>query len=212
MDNLNHKKTAIIIVDAWDKHWCKSFTHTLNNMCPKINTFKEFYKKKGCLIIHCPSDCINFYNKNKLKHHNIKEIENNLFKKRPLQPDPYTYGCCCDNPCQNKNKRVWKRQHSSIKIDDDDYIIDDNKQNLYNIIKTYNIENLIYTGFALNMCILGRNIGIKTTSKWDINIYISKKHTDIFYNVKYNKELNTRQEAINFINDYYEDRNINILH
>src|SRR5437868_14219524 len=55
------KKTAIIICDMWDKHWCKGATERVAEMAPRMNEVVKAARAKGVFIIHSPSDTMKFY-------------------------------------------------------------------------------------------------------------------------------------------------------
>jgi len=55
------KKTAIIICDMWDKHWCQGATARVGEMAPRMNQVIAEARKRGVFIIHSPSDTMKFY-------------------------------------------------------------------------------------------------------------------------------------------------------
>ena len=55
------KKTALVVCDMWDKHWCPGATQRVGEMAPRMNEVLKAARNKGVLIIHCPSDTMDFY-------------------------------------------------------------------------------------------------------------------------------------------------------
>src|SRR6185436_501412 len=55
------KKTAVIICDMWDQHWCKGAASRVAEMAPRVNEVIVKLRSQGVLIIHCPSDTMKFY-------------------------------------------------------------------------------------------------------------------------------------------------------
>ena len=53
--------TAVVICDMWDKHWCKGATARVSEMAPRMNRVIEELRRRGVLIIHCPSETMKFY-------------------------------------------------------------------------------------------------------------------------------------------------------
>ena len=45
----------------WAKHWCAGATGRVGEMAPRMNAVVEAARKKGCLIIHCPSGAMKLY-------------------------------------------------------------------------------------------------------------------------------------------------------
>src|SRR6266487_3768419 len=55
------KRTAIVVCDMWDKHWCPDATARVSEMAPRMNEVIKAARAKGVFIIHCPSDTMKFY-------------------------------------------------------------------------------------------------------------------------------------------------------
>src|SRR5438034_1413158 len=49
------KKTALIICDMWDDHWCKSAARRVGEMAGPLNEVVKTAREKGVFIIHAPS-------------------------------------------------------------------------------------------------------------------------------------------------------------
>src|SRR5688572_30507842 len=48
------RKTAIIVCDMWDQHWCKGATARVAEMAPRMNAVVQEARKRGVFIIHAP--------------------------------------------------------------------------------------------------------------------------------------------------------------
>src|SRR5690349_5927770 len=55
------RKTAVVICDMWDDHWCKSAARRVAEMAPRMNELISALRDRGVLIIHCPSDTMKYY-------------------------------------------------------------------------------------------------------------------------------------------------------
>src|SRR5689334_13382174 len=55
------EKTAIIVCDMWDKHWCSGATGRVGGLVRKMDPFLEAARKAGIQIIHAPSETMDFY-------------------------------------------------------------------------------------------------------------------------------------------------------
>src|SRR5215510_10714924 len=51
-----NSKTAIIITDMWDKHWCAGATDRVKQIALKMEPTLNEARRDGILIIHAPSD------------------------------------------------------------------------------------------------------------------------------------------------------------
>ena len=59
--NWDPAKTAIIICDMWDEHWCNGATTRVTELAPHMNKVLGTAREKGMLIVHSPSDCMKYY-------------------------------------------------------------------------------------------------------------------------------------------------------
>ncbi len=55
------KKTALIVCDMWDDHWCKSAARRVGEMAGPLNEVVKTARARGVFIIHAPSTCTSFY-------------------------------------------------------------------------------------------------------------------------------------------------------
>jgi nicotinamidase-related amidase len=158
-------KTAIVVIDMWDRHWCKSFTAKVGEMVPRMNPVLEAARKLRIQIIFAPSDVLGFYKDSPQRkamqavppHAEPKQVAFN-----PPRPPGPTDFCECgpDRPCQSQG--VWTRQHADLKIADQDLIGDcNNGRELMNLCAERGIDTLLYMGVASNMCVLDRSMGIR---------------------------------------------------
>src|SRR5688500_1635325 len=54
-------RTAIVICDMWDDHWCKGAAARVAEMAPAMNDIVKRARDRGVFIIHAPSDVVDFY-------------------------------------------------------------------------------------------------------------------------------------------------------
>jgi nicotinamidase-related amidase len=52
---------GIVVIDMWDKHWCKSWTAREAAMIPRMNKMLNAARKMGIQIIFSPSSVADFY-------------------------------------------------------------------------------------------------------------------------------------------------------
>ena len=55
------KKTALIVCDMWDDHWCKSAARRVTEMAGPMNDMLKIARAKGGFFIHMPSSVTDFY-------------------------------------------------------------------------------------------------------------------------------------------------------
>lgn len=184
------KKTAVVVCDMWDKHWCPEATRRVGEMAPRMNELVSAAREQGVLIIHCPSDTLDFYQDTPQRK--LAQNAPPVAAKRPLERwchlDPATEGklpiddsdggCDCDP--QPKNYKAWSRQIAAIEIKDDDAITD--SADAYYLMKQRGIENLLVMGVHTNMCVLGRPFSIRQMVYQGMNVMLVRDLTDTMYN------------------------------
>jgi nicotinamidase-related amidase len=185
------KETAIIICDMWDEHWCKGMTAKVAEMAPKINELSSAARKNGITVIHAPSDNMDYYEgtpeRNRLKNVQIELWAKDIpawyhmdpLKETELPIDDSDDGC--DDFPKCKNRKVWSRQINTITIDEKDGISDSGSE-ILSYFHQNEIKNVIMTGVATNMCVLGRSFGIRSLINAGLNVILIRDLTDIMYN------------------------------
>ena len=53
--------TGLLICDVWDNHWCRGAVEREAEMIGRLNQTVSKAREKGVLIIHAPSDTMDFY-------------------------------------------------------------------------------------------------------------------------------------------------------
>src|SRR5262249_30914919 len=55
------EESAMIICDMWNDHWCKHAAARTSELAPKVDAFASRLRPYGVLIVHSPSDTMDFY-------------------------------------------------------------------------------------------------------------------------------------------------------
>jgi nicotinamidase-related amidase len=149
-------------------------------------------RKKGILVIHSPSDCMDFY-KNTPQRRRAEDaplvktdvkFQWNYFNPEHeghLEPRLEKAGCSCDTPqpC-GPDERAWTRQNPAIEIGEPD-AISDQGQEVYNLLEQRDIENVIIMGVHTNRCVLGRPFGIRQMVYAGKNVVLCRDLTDSYH-------------------------------
>jgi nicotinamidase-related amidase len=193
------EKTALIVCDMWDDHWCKSAARRVTEMAGPLNEVVRRARARGVFIIHAPSTCTAFYEGTPQR----KRAQSAAFSKTPLplvtgerwgtawcwtDPkheavlpiDDSDMGCDCA-PVKCTIRSPWTRQISTIEIAEADAITD-HGQETWNLLAERGIENVILCGVHLNMCVLGRPFAIRQMVKLGKNVALMRDLTDTMYN------------------------------
>jgi len=163
------KRTAIVVCDMWDKHWCPDATARVGEMVPRMNEVIKAARAKGVFIIHCPSETMKFYEGQPGRRlaQAAPKVETKVLlkgwcslngnKEPPLPIDDSDEGC--DGCPECKPNRAWSRQHPAIEIAEGDAITD--SAEAFYLMRQRGITNVIVMGVHANMCVLGRPFSIR---------------------------------------------------
>jgi nicotinamidase-related amidase/type 1 glutamine amidotransferase len=183
------RRTAIVICDMWDKHTCPGATRRVAEMAPRMNDLVTCARKQGVLIIHCPSDTMEFYKDTPQRKR--AQAAPPVATNRPLEgwchldekkegklPIDDSDGGCDEGP--QAGTRAWSRQIATIEIAPPDAITD--SAEAYYLMKQRGIDHLLVMGVHTNMCVLGRPFSIRQMVYQGMNVVLVRDLTDTMYN------------------------------
>ncbi|HEV3006470.1 MAG TPA: isochorismatase family protein [Pirellulales bacterium] len=182
----NPAKTAIVVCDMWDQHWCRGATERVAEMAPRMNEVLKAARHRGVLVIHCPSDTMKFYHdapQRKLAQQapavKLKTLAAGWCplaggKEPPLPFDNSHDRCDCTPQCPHGNP--WRRQIDTLEIAGDDAITD-NAEALY-LMRQRGIDHVILLGVHTNMCVLGRPFAVRQMRAQGQSVLLMRDMTD----------------------------------
>jgi nicotinamidase-related amidase len=175
-------KTAIIITDMWDKHWCNGATHRVGLIAQRMEPLLSLARSAGILIIHAPSETMDFYRDapGRLLAENAPHSappSELTFSDAPLPIDDSDGGC--DTP-GDKFYKAWSRETQALTIAPGD-VVSDQGQEIYNVLRQHHIDTVLFMGVHANMCILNRPFGVRQLSKWGLRCILVRDLTDAMY-------------------------------
>ncbi|MBL8799990.1 MAG: isochorismatase family protein [Planctomycetia bacterium] len=194
----NPRKTALIICDMWDDHWCKSAALRCGELTGPINALVKTARGRGVFIIHAPSSVTAFYKDAPQRQRALKApfaatpvplvteerwgtawYWTDARREGVLPIDDSDMGCDCKTKC--KIREAWSRQTPGIEIAPDDAITD-NGQETWNLLAERGIDHVLICGVHLNMCVLGRPFAIRQMVKLGKQVALVRDLTDTMYN------------------------------
>lgn len=187
-------RTAAVICDMWDRHWCKSATARVAEMAPRMNEVIAELRRRGVLIIHCPSDTLKYYEgaPGRRLAQAAPRVDTAIpfegwanldpEKEGRLPIDDSDGGCPDNPPCAPATKAPWPWHHEidTLQIKEGDAITD-SAEACY-LMRERGITNMIVMGVHENMCILGRAFGIRQMVRQGQNVVLMRDMTDTMYN------------------------------
>jgi nicotinamidase-related amidase len=182
--------TAVVICDMWDQHWCQGATARVAEMAPRMNQVVSSLRDRGVLIIHCPSETMDFYRDHPGRRlaqsapkADLQVIKNACLDRVPTAEPPLPIddsdGGCDDHP-QCQQRMPWRRQIATIDIHDQDAITDN--ADAFHLMRHRGITNVMIMGVHQNMCVLGRPFAIRQLVSLGQNVVLMRDLTDSMYN------------------------------
>src|SRR5262249_21775823 len=137
------RKAAVIVCDMWDLHHCLEATRRGAEMAPRMNRLLEEMRRRGALVIHAPSGCMDAYKghparRRALETPRSKSLPRDIGKwcyripaeEKGKYPIDQSDGGEDDDPAEHRawaarlealgrNPRApWKGQTAALRIDD----------------------------------------------------------------------------------------------
>lgn len=181
---LDPARTAAIICDMWDKHWCRGANTRVSSLVQRMEPFLKKLRSHGVLIVHAPSDTMSFYQdapqrRAILNLPSAKTPSPLSIEAPPLPIDDSDGGCDTDD----RTYKAWTRQHPALTIAEHD-LISDNGAEIYAALQARKVDTLLIMGVHTNMCILNRTFAIKQMTKWGMRCVLVRDLTDSMYDPK----------------------------
>jgi nicotinamidase-related amidase len=183
-------KTAIIVCDMWDDHFCKSAAQRVGVMAPRMNAVLTAARDHGVQIIHAPSGTMYIYagtphrRRMELAPKAKPPVEIGKWcdldpKREPRMPVDVSK-CSCDDPVVGAQVRRFSKQHPALDITGYDGVSDSGEE-IYNFCVAEDITNIVLMGVHTNMCVLGRTFGIRQMVRLGKNVVLARDLTDAMY-------------------------------
>ncbi|MBL9153409.1 MAG: SGNH/GDSL hydrolase family protein [Verrucomicrobiales bacterium] len=202
-------RTAIIVCDMWDLHHCKNAVIREGEMAPRMNEVLEKARAAGVLIIHAPSSCMAAYEGTPARQR-AKEAPTAAWvpdqigewckqipsEETAIYPIDQSDGGEDDDPAEHAawakeleakglNPRApWTRQIDVLRIDQEKDAISDSGVEIWNLLESRGIDQVILMGVHVNMCVSGRPFGLRQMEKNGKHVVLMRDLTDAMYNPK----------------------------
>lgn len=201
------EQTAMIVCDVWDYHHSLNAVERLEAFAPRLNKVLTDARRRGVTIIHAPSDCMNTYRDHPARKraqstpqatnapHGIDAWCSAIpSEKLGIFPIDQSDGGEDDDPQKlavwrkkladlGRNPQMpWQAQSPLITIDKDLDFISDSGSEVWNVLQSRKIKNVVLTGVHVNMCVLGRPFGLRQMARNGMNVALLRDLTDAMYN------------------------------
>ncbi|MDB5387233.1 MAG: hypothetical protein JWM11_2879 [Planctomycetaceae bacterium] len=203
------KETSVIVCDVWDYHHCLNAVRRMEEFVPRMNELLKAARQHGAIVIHSPSDCMPAYEQHparqraiaapaaKNKPHDIEFWCSRIpSEKSAIYPIDQADGGEDDDPAEHADWAAklqllgrnpgmpWKTQSPLVEIDTEHDFISDRGLEVWNILESRGIKNVILVGVHTNMCVLGRPFGLRQMVRNGKHVVLVRDMTDCMYNPK----------------------------
>ena len=182
-------ETALVLVDLWNVHFIESWIEraaqiTTECVVPVIDAARQ----AGLTIVHAPSPPV-AEQYPQLKRHKSPD-RNGSGNPTPTTWPPSDFRSREGDYAVYRGPRSqppgigihWDKLASqlavspAIDVQDDDFVIATGQQ-LHELLEERRILHLIFAGFATNWCVLGRDYGIRSMSRYGYNMVLLRDAT-----------------------------------
>jgi type 1 glutamine amidotransferase/nicotinamidase-related amidase len=203
----NPVETAVIVCDMWDLHHCLNATRRGAELAPRMNEVLKNLRERGATIIHAPSGCMETYKDHPARQRAMATPRSERLpedigqwchripsEERGEYPVDQSDGGEDDDPDEHaawakkladmgRNPRApWKSQTELLQIDAERDLISDSGEEIWSILESRGIDNVILVGVHTNMCVLGRPFGLRQMAKNGKHVVLMRDMTDTMYN------------------------------
>jgi type 1 glutamine amidotransferase/nicotinamidase-related amidase len=200
-------RTAVIVCDVWDAHHSINAVRRVEEMAPRIDQFVKRLRTSGATVIHAPSECMESYAEHPARKRaaglpvsentpsGMRQWCNQIdAEKAFIYPLDQSDGGEDDDPVEHaawaaelaargRNPRSpWMSQSSLIAIDEQLDFISDSGPEIWSLMETRRIDNVILCGVHTNMCVLGRPFGLRNMVMAGKRVVLVRDLTDTMYN------------------------------
>lgn len=180
------ERTALLLCDVWDHHWCRGAEERLELLLPQIDAAARAARGLGMLVVHAPSDTMPWYADHPARARVLRAppVAAPAERPHPDPPPPIDGGDSSDtsgDPAAGGTRR-WTRQHAGVWIDPERDAIGDDGRELLACYRQRGIETVLLAGVHTNMCVLDRSFAIKQMVRWGVPVYLVRDLTDCMYN------------------------------
>jgi hypothetical protein len=172
---LDPRKTAVIIVDPWNYHWCMTWSEQAGGTAPRMNKVLREARRLGMQVLWAPTDVASMYS-------GVPQRERALaFRYVPVPKArtidlPFTLprgaGHCGPGIACAPNYG-HDGMPPDIDLDARDLIVA-GTQEVYSICKHLGITHLIYLGGAVNLCLTGKPEGLVPMSEAGLECLVAR--------------------------------------
>jgi hypothetical protein len=180
--SIDPARTAIIVVDPWNYHWCMTACERVNAMAPRWRRALAAGRKLGMQVLWAPSDVVASYAATPQRQRALAVELVPVPKVRDLSSVKFTgerHHCLC----QKEMACQWNYGHDAMTPDlplmEQDLIVS-TTQEAYALLKQQNRNFIIYMGLHTNMCLFAKPAALKWMYEAGVDCAVCRDINDAF--------------------------------
>ncbi|MCW5556596.1 MAG: isochorismatase family protein [Verrucomicrobiae bacterium] len=177
-ESVEPARVAIIVVDLWNFHWCKTSTERVSALVPRMNRSLEAARRLGMTVFLCPTDVADNYVGTPMVERvlAVDPVPTPQAPEISCPPAPDGGGCTCGRERCVVNYG-WDGMHPDLSIGPDDLMPND-PERLYALCKQRGITHILYFGVHTQVCLLGKSVGLRAMTQAGFQCALARDLTD----------------------------------
>lgn len=159
--SLDPRKTAVIVVDPWNYHWCMTWSEHAGGAVPRMNKALQGARMLGLQVLWAPTDVASMYAGYPQRERALayKYVNVPAVRKCDLRFTLPRGGCHCGPGISCLPNYGHDAMPPDIDLHPSDLIVS-GTQEVYSICKSLGVTHLVYMGGAVNLCLTGKPEGL----------------------------------------------------
>lgn len=183
--SISPRRAAVVVVDAWDRHWCSDFTRRQGEITVRMDAVIRRLRHRGFTIIWAPAATNRLTPTDDAARALTASVPN--YDMPPIGrvgiTDNYITGKTAITCVTGEKPTMFKKYlNENLSTVPGDYCVSTG-QELWNILRNDEIDTALYMGFAANNCIKARSYGMLEMKKRGIRTFVVRDLTDLDYTV-----------------------------
>ncbi len=157
----------------------------MNELAPRIDALAAALRLRGVLIIHSPSDTMDFYQATPARErtHTVPLLELERVRRIELPQLPIDDSDGGSDTGEKPWYKAWTRQHPAITIDHSQDIISADGREIFSYCRSQGIRTILFAGVHTNMCVLkSRSFSLQPMAELGMEVILVRDLTDTMYN------------------------------
>jgi hypothetical protein len=174
---LDTARLGVVVVDIWNWHWCKTAAARIGSFVPRLNHCLHALRQLGAQVYLCPTDVADAYvgtpQREKALSIDVLPLPEAVSTECPRPPNGP--GCACLLRC--RGNYGWNGMHPGLDIGEND-VMPNSREVLYTLAKRRGITHLLYLGVHTQVCLLGKDVGLRNMKALGFECILGRDLTD----------------------------------